>query len=86
MENLTMPSQRNILRSWNDVALVEEKLYLPFTYLSIETTSIVTSERRPEGAYFSGLSAAAREFRAEIVRSKGKSSRDVSTTRVSRSI
>ena len=67
-----MGSQLKILRTWNDVALIEERIYVLSPYLTIETAYLVTSWRILGGEYFNTLRAANKKFEAEAVKSGGE--------------
>ena len=64
-----MASKRRILRRRNDVSLIEENIYLLIPDFTIETTYIVTSRRRPDGAYFNSPENAAKAFEMEVTKS-----------------
>ena len=66
-----MASRRKILRSWIDVALIEENIYVLLPFLNIETVYVVISKRRIESSHFNNLDGAMQEFEAEIARSAG---------------
>src|SRR5579871_5600413 len=57
-----MAKQRKIMRSDQDVLLVEETTSFPVPEVVISTAYVVTSSRVPEGAYFDNLPAANEEF------------------------
>ena len=67
-----MTSQLRVLRTLNDVSLIEERIYVLIPYLTIETTYFVTSGRIPEGSYFNSIDVANRQFEAEVQKSEGK--------------
>jgi hypothetical protein len=64
-----MARQRRVLRSDNDVALIEEITSFLVPEARIDTAYVVTSSRIPEGAYFDTLHAADEEFEREVARS-----------------
>lgn len=66
-----MGSQVKIIKTWNDVALIEEKIYVVSPYLTIETAYLITSCRILGGEYFDTLRAAIKKFEAEAVKSGG---------------
>ena len=66
-----MGSQVKIIRRWNDVALIEEKIYVLRPYLTIETAYLITSCRILGGEYFNTLRSASKKFEAEAVKSGG---------------
>jgi hypothetical protein len=65
-----MASERRIIRTRNDVALIEENIYILTPDLRIETVYLVTSRRTPEGTHLSSLASACKEFEREVVESK----------------
>ena len=66
-----MGSQVKIIRRWNDVALIEEKIYVLSPYLTIETAYLITSCRILGGEYFNTLQSASKKFEAEAMKSGG---------------
>ena len=72
-----MPSRRRLVRSKNDIALIEETIYVLVPLFAIETAYVITSKCRPTGAYFNSLAAANKEFERQILRSEGKQSVDI---------